>query len=69
MSPVIRANWWLATLALLLAGMAWWCQQNNPAREFEPVTSVATDKVRDIRLLREGRPIARLQRHGKIWTW
>ncbi|BAO45227.1 hypothetical protein [Thiolapillus brandeum] len=68
MSPVIRANWWLSGLAVLLAIASWWCQQNSsPAPP--TVTGLLPDQISQVHILRDGKPVAHLEKQEQVWKW
>ncbi|WP_456445810.1 hypothetical protein [Thiolapillus sp.] len=66
MSPVIRANVWLSGLILLLAGAAWWCQQDHRS-PYETVTNLAPEQITLVRILREGQLLQHLEKQGQEW--
>ena len=67
MSPVIRANWLLAGLILLLAGWIW--LDRHEAAPVRSVTALHPAQIIHVRLWKEDKPLAELVRKNGQWHW
>ena len=66
MSPVIRANWILAVLALLL-GVLLWLDGNRKEESYPPLTSLTPSDIGRVVIENEDRVIEQLRRSEEGW--
>lgn len=66
MSPVIRANWILATLSLLL-GLLLWFGASGERTSYPPLTPLAVSEIKRVVIEKEGRIIEQLSRSEAGW--
>ena len=67
MSPVIRANWLLAGLILLLAGWIW--LDRHETAPVRIITALHPAKITHVRLWKEDKLLAELVRKNGQWRW
>lgn len=67
MSPVIRANWLLAGLILLLTSWIW--LDHHGTASARTVTTLNPEKIIHVRLWKEEEPVAELARKNGQWHW
>jgi hypothetical protein len=67
MSPVVRANWLLTGLILLLASWAWLDQHETAF--VQTVTALNPAKIIHVQLWKEKEPVAELVRENGQWHW
>jgi len=67
MSPVIRTNWLLTALILLLGILAW--QEHQTASAPQTVTSLDPARVSRIRLWQNEKLLAELVKQNDQWHW
>ncbi len=67
MSPVVRANWLLLTLALAM-GFVIYMHGRQQSGSYTPITELDNNQVQQIIIQRQGEVIARFERRHQGWT-
>lgn len=67
MSPVVRANWMLAVVALLLAGLLW-LDSRRDEPHYPPLTPLTADQIDRVVIEAQGQVIEQLRRQAEGWT-